>query len=136
MTTYIALLRGINVGGKNILPMKELCALLEKLDLKNIRTYIQSGNCIFDIAEANTTALAELIADNIEQNFGFRPKVLILLKSNLEAALSANPFPESANDPKNIHLYFLSEPAGNADLAALEKIKKTSERFKLVDQVF
>ena len=61
MPRWIALFRGINVGGNNLLPMKELVRQLESLKLKNVRTYIQSGNVVFDTDEKNAKSLAKKI---------------------------------------------------------------------------
>ena len=136
MKTWIALLRGINVGGKNILPMKELRALLEGLNLKNAPTYIQSGNCIFESDGADAQAISKGIADNIEAKFLFRPHVLAITKNDLDVAIARNPYPEGKDDPKSVHLFFLSERADRPNMTALEKIQKASERFSLSEQVF
>ncbi|MCB0210958.1 MAG: DUF1697 domain-containing protein, partial [Anaerolineae bacterium] len=71
MKTYIALFRGINVGGKHSLPMKDLRGLLEKLDAKNVKTYIQSGNAVFQHTTDDVDHLAERISSAIEENHGF-----------------------------------------------------------------
>lgn len=136
MNTWIALLRGINVGGKNILPMKQLRALLEELDMKNVRTYIQSGNCIFDCDKSDALMIATSIADVIEKTFNFRPQVLVITKHDLETAIAGNPYLEGADDPRSVHLFFLSTQADQADLGALEKIQKSSERFLLQGNIF
>ena len=78
MKTYIALFRGINVGGNNSLPMKELRALLEKLDAENVKTYIQSGNMVFQHATEDVDQLAERISAAIKESHGFAPRVLLL----------------------------------------------------------
>lgn len=136
MTTWIALLRGINVGGNNLLPMKDLRALLEGAGLIEVRTYIQSGNCVFEAAETDPRALEQMMATAIDGAFGFRPQVLVLSAANFTAALVANPYPEGADDPKTVHLSFLAEPASSADLSALEALRAETERFHLTDQVF
>ncbi|MEO0384371.1 MAG: DUF1697 domain-containing protein [Pseudomonadota bacterium] len=136
MQTWIALLRGINVGGNHILPMKNLRALVESLGVQNVRTYIQSGNCVFDCEDGDAPKLAERIAETIEDNFSFRPQVMVITKDNLAAALAGNPYPEGLDNPKSVHLYFLSEPAKHADLSALNQIKTPSEHFSLCNTVF
>ena len=65
MKTYIALLRGINVGGHNKLPMRELVQLLEEIGLKNIKTYIKSGNVVFQSSRMDRKALATMIGEAI-----------------------------------------------------------------------
>ena len=73
MTTWIALFRGINVGGNNMLPMATLRSDLETLELKNVRTYIQSGNVLFDSTARSASALTKKIGGLIEKKYGFRP---------------------------------------------------------------
>lgn len=134
MNTWIALLRGINVGGNNILPMKNLKTMCEELGFKNVQTYIQSGNCVLCADQADARTIADLISGRIEQQFGFRPPILVLKASELGAAIAGNPYPEG--DPKTVQLFFLFEPAPHADLAALEALRSNSERFRLTDTVF
>jgi uncharacterized protein (DUF1697 family) len=68
--------------------------------------------------------------------FHFAPYVLLLTVNHLESALAGNPFPAAIEDPKTLHLYFLSAIPTDVDLDSLEKLKSTSEHFELVDQVF
>jgi uncharacterized protein (DUF1697 family) len=136
MKTYIALLRGINVGGKNILPMKELAALLEGLGLKAVATYLNSGNVVFQSDTTDADRLAGEIKAAIGQSFGFTPQLLIRSGQELKDAMAANPFPEGESQPKTLHLFFLASPPVGPDLAGLEAIKTATERFKLVGSVF
>lgn len=136
MQTWIALLRGINVGGKNILPMAELRNDLETLKLRNVRTYIQSGNVVFDAASKSAAALAGKITRCIEERHGFRPRLLLLTPAQLTAAIEANPFPKAVSEPKTLHFFFLAEPARDADLQALEAVKARTEAYALTDAVF
>jgi uncharacterized protein (DUF1697 family) len=136
MDTWIALLRGINVGGKNLLPMRELRALLEKLGLENVRTYVQSGNCVFECDKKRRSKLDTKIADEIEAEFGFRPEILIIDKDDLDAAIRNNPFPEGENNPKSVHLFFLSRSPKKPDLSKLEALRSSTERFSLSGRVF
>ena len=77
MKTYIALFRGINVGGKNVLPMKELVALLEDLDCRKVKTYIQSGNAVFEIKGKDVSRLSNKISVEFKKHRGFEPYVLL-----------------------------------------------------------
>src|SRR5690349_13792847 len=106
MKTYIALFRGINVGGKNILPMKELVAILEDLGCLRVKTYIQSGNAAFDSKERDAARLSEKIRARIKERRGFEPFVLLIDLEKIERAIAANPFPEGEADPKTLHLSF------------------------------
>ncbi len=130
------MLRGINVGGRNVLPMKDLRAILEELGLKNVQTYIQSGNCVFDCEDGDALTLSGSIADHIQQKQKFRPQVLVITKDDLLTAIADNPYPAGEDEPKNVHLFFLSEPAVNPELIKLEQVKKPSENFALLGSVF
>ncbi len=136
MNTYIALLRGINVGGNNKLPMKSLTELLQNLGLQQVKTYIQSGNVVFQSERNDVPALEKEISAAIQAVHGFAPAIFILDVQTLQAALAANPFPEGEAEPKSLHLFFLDGIPQNPDLAALEAIKKENERFQLIDKVF
>jgi uncharacterized protein (DUF1697 family) len=136
MHTYIALLRGINVGGKNPLPMKELVALLEDLDCRNVKTYIQSGNAVFESRERDTSLLSKRIGDGIRNRRGFEPHVLLLGIEEMERAIEENPFPQAEADPKTLHVSFLASAPENPDLTMLENLKRDSERFALIDRFF
>jgi uncharacterized protein (DUF1697 family) len=135
MPTRIALFRGINVGGRNVLPMKELVRDLEALKLTNIRTYIQSGNVVFDTSSKSSAALERKIAEAIEKRHGFRPEVLIITPAQLAAAIEGNPYPEAEDEPKTLHLSFLAATPKAPDLDAMEKIKSPTERFHLAGDV-
>jgi uncharacterized protein (DUF1697 family) len=136
MKTWIALLRGINVGGRNILPMAELRTDLEALGLDGVRTYIQSGNVVFRASDATAESLAETIAGAIEDRHGFSPSTFVLSHEQLAAAIDANPFPEGTAEPRTLHFYFLSAPAPEADLQALDAVRSENERYELTDEVF
>ncbi len=136
MNTWIALLRGINVGGSNILPMKDLVATLERLGLANVKTYIQSGNAVFQSPETKSSALAEQITAAIFKKHDLKPRVLVLSRKELEQAATNNPFPEAETEPKTLHLFFLAEPPRDPDLKALNTIKSDSERFVLDKKIF
>ncbi len=136
MKTYIALFRGLNMGGHNILPMKELVKLLEKLGFSDVRTYIQSGNAVFRSRAHNASRLSDTIGAAIEKTHGFAPRILLMDPEDLEKIIASNPFPEGESDPKSLHLLFLTSTPEAPDLKALEKIRKKSERFRLKGKVF
>lgn len=77
MNTYIALLRGINVGGNKIIKMQELKAMFEALKYEHVRTYIQSGNVVFESEGASASGLAGTISQRIQETFGFEVPVII-----------------------------------------------------------
>lgn len=136
MKTWIGLFRGINVGGNNILPMAQLKRDLESLNLKNVRTYIQSGNVVFDSTARTASSLSRKIGARIEKQHGFRPNLFILNREELLTSIESNPFPRAVSDPKTLHFFFLAEPASNPDKKALENAKSPTEKYKLMDRVF
>jgi uncharacterized protein (DUF1697 family) len=136
MKIYIGLFRGINVGGKNSLPMKELVAVLEDLGGRNVRTYIQSGNAVFVGKEEDTSRLSRKIGVEIKKRRGFEPYVLLLGLEDIERVIRGNPFPEAEADPTTLHVGFLASSPENPDLQTLESLKSDSERFDLLDRAF
>lgn len=136
MNTYIALIRGINVGGKNRLPMKVLMAMLEAMGCCQVKPYIQSGNAVFGSEEKDALKLSNQISLAIGQQCGFGPSVLILEFQELQRAIAENPFPQAAADPKTVHLGFLADIPEHPKLDKLEALRKDSEDFRLLDQVF
>ena len=136
MKTYIALFRGINVGGKSILPMKELVALLEDHGCRNVKTYIQSGNVVFESKVMDASQLANDIGVEIKKRRGFQPFVLLLGIKELEKAIANNPFPETVDEPQTLHVGFLDSAPKNPDLKRLASLKSANERFRLIDKVY
>ncbi len=136
MHTFIALLRGINVGGHNKLPMRALVELLESIGLSNVKTYIQSGNVVFQTLRTERAKLSEEISTVIEQSHGFRPQVMLLSLVELETAVSQNPFPAAEENHKTLYFYFMETAPVNPDLAMLESLKSEREQFALIGTVF
>ncbi len=136
MNSYVALFRGINVGGKNSLPMKELVGILEKLGCRQIQTYIQSGNAVLKSAEKDPVALTSRITAEVKKRRGFAPFVLLLSLKEFEKVVEENPFREAKNEPQAVHVGFLASTPKAPDLKALESIKAANERFRLIDRAF
>lgn len=136
MKTLIALLRGINVGGRNSLPMTQLVLLLEDLGCQNVRTYIQSGNVVFRTKAKSISRLSGEIRSAIKKHHGFEPHVLLLESSDVKKAISRNPFPDAESEPNTLHLGFLFSAPKSPDLKTLETLRKKSERFALKNTVF
>ncbi len=134
MNSYVALLRGINVGGHNSLPMAELAAILEKLSLRNVNTYIQSGNVVFQSKKKPGSAFSETISSTIKTAKGFRPELILFSAAEFEAAINENPFDTS--NGKLLHFFFLQGSSKSADLHKLTVLKTSSEEFKLTEGVF
>jgi len=119
MASHLALLRGINVGGRNKVPMAELRDVVASLGHTGVTTYIQSGNVLFTTPENDTDELASALEAAITGAFGVTSSVVVLSRDDLAQILDRNPYPEEPN-PKLVHVMFLSaEPP--ADL--LDRIK-------------
>jgi len=132
--SQIALLRGINVGGKNVLPIKELVGIFRAMGCDKIQTYIQSGNVVFTSDEKWGVQEAEGIRKAVFDAKGFSPHVLILDKAAWRAAIGNNPFPTT--DGKALHGFFLDSKPERPDLERLVELRKETERFTLAGNVF
>ena len=111
MGTYVALLRGINVGGKKKVGMADLRAVLEDLGYGDVRTLLQSGNAVFAAAKAEPERIERALADR----FGFDVRVIMRTAAAMAKVVDANPFPEALDgDPKNLHVWFLDGAAPKA----------------------
>lgn len=131
MATAIAFIRGINVGGRTKLPMKELVGTLERVGIHGAVTYIQSGNVAFRCSKVQPAELSRRISSAIQGDYGFQPGVIVLSIQEVEHAIAANPYPEGQKDPKSLHLFFLSDLPATPDLDALKPLAAPSERFSL-----
>ena len=136
MTTWIALFRGINVGGNQVLLMKDLAALFERARFESVRTYIQSGNVVFQSSKGTSSSLARRIGGLVLKSHGFQPKVIVLNVMELEKAAAENPFSKAEADPKALHLCFLSESPRTPDLESLNQLRTGREAYALKGKVF
>jgi uncharacterized protein (DUF1697 family) len=127
--TYVALLRGINVGGKNKLPMKDLVALCTESGCGDVRSHIQSGNVLFTAAPALATRLATDITRRIERAFGFRTPVVLRSAAELTAVARGNPFLAEGTDPDLLHVAFLADRPSKAQIGALDPLRSPPDRF-------
>jgi uncharacterized protein (DUF1697 family) len=124
------------VGGKNKLPMAELVKILESLGFQNVKTYIQSGNAVFQFKEVDVIELASVISFEIEKMCGFAPKVLLLTADELDTAIDENPFPVSDAEARTLHLGFLAAEPENVNFEKLTALKAESEHYCLTPKVF
>jgi uncharacterized protein (DUF1697 family) len=134
MATWVALLRGVG-GGIRPLPMRDLVKELEGIGLKDVRTYIQSGNLVFNSPRA-PTRLAGEIERCIEKKFGFHSNTFVLSVDELRHAAANNPFPQADATPKLLHLFFLEQSPETPQLDAMNELKTKSEQFALKNKVF
>jgi uncharacterized protein (DUF1697 family) len=107
MASHVALLRGINVGGRNKVPMADLREVVASLGHTGVSTYIQSGNVLFSARDTDTAKLAAALESAIEERFGIWSSVVVLSRDELAQVLAANPYPDEPN-PKMVHVVFLN----------------------------
>ena len=116
METYVALLRAVNVGGHAPLAMAELRRSLEGLGLRDVRTYLQSGNVVFDADDAPSLERAATIEVRIERDLGPRVGVRVLRAAEMARVVAANPFAaEPGVDEKALHATFILSAASEGD---------------------
>lgn len=118
------------------MPMANLKSVFESLDCKHVQTYIQSGNVVFDSRIKSKRTLTNLLLNATEEEFGFRPQLLLLTTAEFVAAGENNPFTKAAGEPKSLHFFFLESNPTSPDLDSLNERAIESEQFKLVDSVF
>lgn len=131
---FVALLRGINVGGRHKLPMKDLKSILEELGFTDVHTYIQSGNVVLSAGNDVPEDPAGAISDAIEARFGFRPSVWLVPADEFRAMAARCPF--KTDEGKTLHFSFLEAAPSSPDLAKLEELKSATEAFALIDDTF
>lgn len=129
---HVALLRGINVGGRNKLPMAELAALFEAQGCAGVRTYIQSGNVVFSAPEALVGSLGAAISARIDDAYAMVVPVVLRSAAELETVVEANPFLARGADPAMLHVAFLSEEPDPARVARLDPRRSPPDAFEVV----
>ena len=136
MEPWVALLRGINVGGRNSLPMQGLVRVLQALGAHDVKTYIQSGNAVLWLPAGQGAQWAPQLAARIQQEWGFAPGVLLLPLAALDQAIANNPYPQAQAQPTAVHLGFLAQQPTHAQLDAMATLKAVNEAFQLQGQVW
>lgn len=119
-TAYVALLRGVNVGGNRKVPMAVVREVLTGLGLIGVRTYLQSGNAVFAAAGTSSTELVARIQVALTERFGFEVPTVVLTQAELAQVVAANPYPEVAAEPTKLVVSFLSGPVPREDAAAFD----------------
>ncbi len=136
METYISILRGINVSGKNIIKMADLKAMYQSMLFEEVKTYIQSGNVIFRTNENDTKALEDLITQKIKNSFGFDVPVIVFKSDTLAAIVAHNPYVKrEEKDTSFMHITFLAEPPKTFDKEQIVNKKKADEEISFSDKV-
>jgi uncharacterized protein (DUF1697 family) len=126
---YVALLRGINVGGKNRLPMAELMALFRSGGCVGVASYIQSGNVVFDAPAGLAKKIPGLITEQIALKFGFTSPVVLRSREELIRTMESNPFLGEGQAEKTLHVMFLQGTPSAEDVAGLDANRSPGDRF-------
>ena len=128
----VALLRGINVGGKNKLPMKDLSAMFSDAGCTDVRTYIQSGNVLFRAEPTPDKDVPSLVSASILSRFGYRIPVVTRTAREFQVIVQDNPFLEHSDEPDKLHVAFLSETPDPAKVKALDANRSTPDEFAVL----
>ena len=130
MPAYVALLRGINVSGRNTIKMEQLRGLCNRLGFEGAETYLQSGNIVFQTVTKNPADLSNRLCETILNSFGFDIPVIVRTSKELENVLANNPFlKEKDVDTSKLHVTFLQEAAQRSSLEKLEELATGHDRF-------
>ena len=131
---YVALLRGINVGGKNKLPMLELARLFEAAGASDVRTYIQSGNVLFRAPQKVASGLSSAVSKQIAARFGLRVPLVLRSAEELRRISARNPFLQRGEDPDALHVMFLADRPAPARVLALDPKRSPPDEFAVRDK--
>lgn len=129
--TFVALLRGINVGGKSLISMAELRALFSSLGFEDVATYIQSGNVVFRSPSAGESAVVAKLEREIAGAFAVSPSVLLRTPAQLEAIAASNPYLSRKADLSKLHVVFLDRAPAARTAAKLDPERSPPDEFTL-----
>ncbi len=137
MAVYIGLLRGINVSGQKLIKMEELRSLLAELPFRQVRTYIQSGNIVFEAEQKETELLERMLENKIAEAYPFQVPVVVRTAPELAAVAEACPFSEAAatdgsgKAQHKLYVAFLSERPDDRQTALLQSYSSDADQFKV-----
>lgn len=134
VTRYVALLRGINVGGNNRIAMADLRALLAGLGYTDVATLLQSGNAVFTASETSPAAVARAVEAAITKELGLTVRVVTRTGAEIDRVLAHSPLADVATDPSKHLVTFLSEAPDKAKVAAMDPADFAPELFVVKDR--
>lgn len=126
---YLALLRGINVGGKNTLPMRDLVELFAAAGCEDVRTYIQSGNVLFNAAPGVAARLPDVITAAIAARFAYRTPVIVRTVAELAQVILHNPYSALGATTETLHVLFLADLPDDRRIASLDAARSPPDAF-------
>ena len=131
---YIALLRGINVGGNTMIKMADLKSSFEELGFKNVVSYINSGNLAFDVTKSSEEKICTKIEKAIAKGFGKAIPVMIREQSSIQNVLDNNPFHGAFETHKHMHVLFMKEKMPKDKQEQLKAAETEYEKFEVIDR--
>jgi len=131
MAVYVALLRGINVGGKNSLPMNDLSALFTDAGCTDVRTYVQSGNVVFHASPSLARRIPAVIEEAISDQFGLRVPVMTRTAAELRDVVKDNPFLRGKPETETLHVAFLADTPTAARVASLDENRSPPDAWEV-----
>ncbi len=131
-TRYVAFLRGVNVGGKAILPMKDLKSLFEEAGCAHVATYIQSGNVVFTATAEILKTLDASMTVRIKEQYGHTTRLVIRDATQMQTIFGNNPFLDREDNPSKLHVVFLAHPPTAPN--ALDPFRSPPDEFRVVGQ--
>ena len=134
MTTYISILRGINVSGQKIIKMDALRKMYENLGFQSVKTYIQSGNVIFKSKDSKIDGVVQTISRQIKKDFGFDVPVIVLTIDKLKKIIKNSPFSKDLRkDASFLHVTFLSSKPKSFEREVIETKRSNKEEISFSD---
>jgi uncharacterized protein (DUF1697 family) len=130
--TYVALLRGINLGGKNKLPMKDLVDMFGTAGCRDVQSYIQSGNVIFKADSSFSATIAGIVTAQIAERFGYRVPVILRTTAQLGAVIHHNPFIAAGAALDALHVMFLADQPSALACEHLDPERSSPDAFKVL----
>lgn len=127
--THVALLRGINVGGKHMIPMADLAGMFTAAGCESVTTYIQSGNVLFAAPDGLAARLPGLVGSSIQRTFGFTPDIILRSAGELQRLAEKHPFLTPDSGPALFHVGFLGEAPAARLIKALDPDRSPGDRF-------
>lgn len=128
---YVALMRGVNVGGKNRLPMKDLAAIFGDAGCADVVTYIQSGNVVFRATDACAARVPAAVGRVVADRFAFRSPVVMRSAAELRTVARGNPYLKAGADLDALHVLFLADRPTAARVAELDPHRSPPDEFRV-----
>jgi uncharacterized protein (DUF1697 family) len=119
LRTYVALLRGVNLGAHNKVSMTDLRVLFEELGYADVATYVQSGNVLFKSRGGNAAQLTGAIEKRISRDLGLDIRIVLRSKAQLARVAAGNPFADRESEPTRLHVTFLADTPARGRVRAL-----------------